>query len=170
MFSKAQGFDRPKAASAIALAMAPGWGDRRDRANLSRKATSPGTGANATKKRRSYRQRGGISCAANGKTRYGSALPVSIALGANRGKDRDVKLRSNDHCCAGRRMLRLGVYARTKSRVRDQRQHRFQRGSVSTMCRDGATTTEICALLSVMRPNVYHETVCATRCSAQLIL
>jgi hypothetical protein len=26
-------------------------------------------------------------------------------------------------------MLRLGVYARTKSRVRDQRQHRFQRGA-----------------------------------------
>src|SRR5215470_7252017 len=102
MFSKAQGFDRPKAASAIALAMAPGWGDRRDRANLWRKASSPGTGANATKKRRSYRQRGGISCAANGKTRYGSALPVPIALGANRGKDRDAKLRSNDHCCAGR--------------------------------------------------------------------
>ena len=50
-------FRRPKdlmgkAASAIALVMAPGWGDR---ANLWRKVTSPGTGANATKERRSYR-------------------------------------------------------------------------------------------------------------------
>src|SRR5215813_2551163 len=49
-FRRPKGLIGTKAASAIALAMAPGWGDRRDRANLWRKATSPGTGANATKK------------------------------------------------------------------------------------------------------------------------
>jgi len=49
-FRRPKGLIGTKAASAIALAMAPGWGDRRDRANLWRKATSPGSGANATKK------------------------------------------------------------------------------------------------------------------------
>src|SRR6516165_363567 len=82
-FRRPKGLIGTKAASAIALAMAPGWGDRRDRANLWRKATSPGTGANATKKQRSYRQRGGISCAANGKTRYGST-PSPLAQTAGK--------------------------------------------------------------------------------------
>ena len=64
-------------------------------------------------------RRGTISRAANGKTRYGSALLVFRFGGAELWEDQDANHRSNDHCRAGRRMLRLGVYARTKSRGRD---------------------------------------------------
>ena len=63
------------------------------------------------------KSRGGTnSPAANGKTRYGSVLPVFPFGGADCEKDQDANGRSNDHCYAGRRMLRLGSYARTKSR------------------------------------------------------
>ena len=55
------------------------------------------------------KSRGGTnSPAANGKTRYGSVLPVFPFGGADCEKDQDANGRSNDHCYAGRRMLRLG--------------------------------------------------------------
>ena len=42
-------------------------------------------------------------------------------------KPKDANRRSNEPSCAGRRVLRFGVYARAKSRMRNQGQHQLQR-------------------------------------------
>jgi hypothetical protein len=53
-----------------------------------------------------HRQRGAIAYTANGKTLYGSALPVFPTQPPGK---QDVDHRSNEHSCAGRRMLRFDV-------------------------------------------------------------
>jgi hypothetical protein len=60
-----------------------------------------------------YRQRGAIACTANGKTLYGSALPVFPAQPPGK---QDVDHCSNEHICDGRGVLRFGVHAGAKSR------------------------------------------------------